>query len=67
MTAPEGYALVPAVPTHNMLYALLNESEAAVMRDKGTSDDTSRIVLRLTGVHQRYAAMLAAAGKGGAQ
>ncbi|MDB0544492.1 hypothetical protein LBW62_24970, partial [Ralstonia solanacearum] len=45
VTAPEGYALVPAVPTHNMLYALLNESEAAVMRDKGTSDDTSRIVL----------------------
>lgn len=67
VTAPEGYALVPAVPTHNMLYALLNESEAAVMRDKGTSDDTSLIVLRLTGVHQRYAAMLAAAGKGGAQ
>lgn len=67
VTAPKGYALVPVVPTHNMLYALLNESEAAVMRDKGTSDDTSLIVLRLTGVHQRYAAMLAAAGKGGAQ
>lgn len=67
VTAPEGYALVPAVPTHNMLHALLNESEAAVMRDKGTSDDTRLIVLRLTGVHQRYAAMLAAAGKGGAQ
>ncbi len=67
VTAPKGYALVPVVPTHNMLYALLNESEAAVMRDKGTSDDTSLIVLRLTGVHQRYAAMLAAAGKGGVQ
>ncbi len=59
---PQGWKLVPVEPTTELLLPLLNEGELTAIKNRPEpSEELIPILLRLTGVRERYNAMLAAA------
>ncbi|WP_197732897.1 hypothetical protein [Paraburkholderia pallida] len=56
--APLGWKLVPVAPTDEMLIAMLNEGETNAYRTWRGDQHTHTVFLRISGIRQRYQAML---------
>lgn len=61
LTIPEGWKLVPVMPTDEMLATILSEGEYGVLAANSTDPISASAVLRISGVASRYADMLDAA------